>query len=140
MAMQRFAKYQYETSPRKLEPEYDPYPKKRVQKKPSTAYTKKEENKNIHGQFIVSKRGVQRICRCPNRKGLHREKSSLSGYKTVAPESSEASRRRMSVGVPQITLWIQSTRAPAQQTQALHCSSAFPSYWPGQGPTSHLHP
>lgn len=58
MAVQRFAKYQYETSPRKLEPEYDPYPKKRVQKKPSTAYTKKEENKKEKKQATKRKRTI----------------------------------------------------------------------------------
>ena len=43
MAYQRNYNYQYETSPRKLQPEYEPIRKKKEYKKPSTA---KKVNKN----------------------------------------------------------------------------------------------
>lgn len=43
MARQRYQSYQYETSPRKLQPEYTPTKNPKVQKKKSTA--KKVENK-----------------------------------------------------------------------------------------------
>jgi predicted RND superfamily exporter protein len=54
MAMQRYNKYQYETSPRKLEPEYKITPKK--YNKPSTAPKKKQENKNYKAKTVSRKK------------------------------------------------------------------------------------
>ena len=63
MAMQRSMKYQYETSPRKYEPEYTTRrktttkrtqaPKKTTQKKPTAKVKKAEENKSKFKQVVV---------------------------------------------------------------------------------------
>lgn len=59
MAIQRYNKYQYETSPRKIQPEYEPYKEKINKKRPSTANTKKQDkHKKTKAEELKVKRRI----------------------------------------------------------------------------------
>lgn len=61
MAMQRFNKYQYETSPRKLEPEYRTQNKKYPQKSTAPKVTKQVKKEKVAKGHNVSKKDRARL-------------------------------------------------------------------------------